>query len=108
LAQTEGLVGAVVVDLRRGTVQDIAGRGSRGSLELEALAEGRVLESVRAVVANACPGEALHSVILTLGHHHHVILPSRRSADRYLYLVLDRDEATFGLLLHRLSEADAL
>ena len=64
--------------------------------------------SVRAVVANACPGEALHSVILTLGHHHHVILPSRRSADRYLYLVLDRDEATFGLLLHRLSEADAL
>lgn len=107
LAAIAGLVGAVAVDLDRGSIDGVAGRGSLHDLELAAIHDGEVLDRVREVAALVAPGEELHSVVITVAEHHYAILPSRHVPRRYLYLVIERGETALGLLLLRLNEAGA-
>jgi hypothetical protein len=105
LAAIEGLVGAVAVDLDRGSIDGIAGSGPVGDLELAAIQDGQVLDRVREVASLLAPDDELHSVVMSIADHHYVILPSRRVPGRYLYLVVERGRTPLGLLLHRLAEA---
>jgi hypothetical protein len=100
----ENVLGAAEVDLDRGSVEIVA-RGEVGvDLELAALLEGEVLEVARAAAARIAPLERLESIVIGAGPRLHVVVPSRRSRRRFLFLLLTRESTALGLLLHRLEE----
>jgi hypothetical protein len=102
LAELEGLLGVASVDLDHGSVEIALDRGASFDLELAALLDGEVLELARAAAKRIGPESTLDSIVISAGPLLHVLVPSRRAARKFLYLLVERDRVALGLLLHYL------
>ncbi len=103
LNQTDGFIGAALVDAESGM---LLGQEGGGPLNLEVAAAGNteVVRAKRKAMRSLSVNDAIDDILITLGKQYHLIRPLRARPTIFFYVALDRQRA--NLAMARIALAD--
>lgn len=105
LLAIDGATGAAIVDISSGMA--LASGGSPGfDLEVAAAGNCNVVRAKLKTIDDLGLSGHIEDIMITLDSQYHLIniLDSNRSADLFIYLVLDRTKANLALGRHKLKQ----
>lgn len=96
LLNVEGALAAAVVDFESGML--MAGSSTINlDLEVAAVSSTEVIRSKIKTMQMLELNDEIDDILITLGHHYHLIRPLRKIGSLYLYSVLDNSRANLAL-----------
>lgn len=104
LLTVDGALCAAVVDSSSGMMLGSAGSG----VDLEVAAAGNTevvrakLKTMRALGLN----DIIEDILITLGKHYHIIRPSSRKEDVFVYLVLDKPRSNLAMARRKMQDIE--
>lgn len=101
LSQTDGFIGACLVDMDSGMALAKVGGGNI-DLELAASGNAEVIKAKRRVAGALKLNDQIEDILITLGRQYHVLRPLDRNEKMFLYMVLDRGKANLAMARHEL------
>lgn len=105
LARMDGAIVAALVDSSTGML--LGGSGNGLDLEIGAAGTTEVVRAEMKTVKALGLRDVVDDVLITLSTQFHVIRPTARNPDVFLYLVLDRDKSNLGLARIKVKEVDS-
>jgi hypothetical protein len=106
---TEGAVGACLVDWESGMSLGAVGGGKYLDLDIAAAGNTEVIRAKMRTMESLRLDDSIEDILITLAKQYHLIrlLKSNRSDQGlFLYLVLDRQRANLALARHNLKRID--
>jgi predicted regulator of Ras-like GTPase activity (Roadblock/LC7/MglB family) len=104
LMTVDGAMCASIVDSASGMILGSVGSG----VDMEVAAAGNTevvrakLKTMRSLKLN----DVIEDILITLGKHYHIILPSARKEGVFIYFVLDRQRANLALARRKTHDVD--
>jgi predicted regulator of Ras-like GTPase activity (Roadblock/LC7/MglB family) len=104
LMTVDGAMCASIVDSASGMILGSVGSG----VDMEVAAAGNTevvrakIKTMRALKLN----DVIEDMLITLGKHYHIILPSGRNEGVFIYFVLDRQRANLALARRKTHDVD--
>lgn len=95
LLDIQGAMGACIVDYTSGMTLGAGGAGV--DLELAAAGNTEVVKAKMNTMKSLGIKGDINDILITLQEQFHIIRPTSRHADLFIYLVLDKDKANLAL-----------
>jgi CheY-like chemotaxis protein len=106
--ETEGAVGAALVDYQTGMTLGTAGGGKDLDLEVAAAGNTEVVRAKMRVMQALNLNDSIDDILITLEKQYHIIRPLKKgSSSLFLYVVIDRKRGNLGLARHQLGKVEA-
>lgn len=105
LARMDGAIIAALVDSSTGML--LGGSGNGLDLEIGAAGTTEVVRAELKTIKAMGLRDTVDDVLITLSTQFHVIRPTARNPEVFLYLVLDRDKSNLGLARIKVKEVDS-
>lgn len=105
LNETDGFVGAALVDAESGM---LLGQEGGGNLNLEVAAAGNseVVKCKRKTMQNLGLKDQIEDILISLNRQYHLIRPLRTRPNLFFYVALDRQRANLALARIALSDVE--
>ncbi|WP_394830161.1 hypothetical protein LVJ94_27005 [Pendulispora rubella] len=105
IENTEGFVGAAVVDSESGMCLGSLGGGPI-NLELAAAANSEVVRAKRKAMKALNLRDDIEDILISLGKQYHIIRPLKNRPSIFFYVALDRGKANLAMARFALSEVE--
>lgn len=106
LMQVEGAMCAALVDYNSGMLLESVGTGV--DMEIAAAGNTEVVRAKMKVMKMLGLNDSIEDILISLGHHYHIIRPSAGHEGLFIYYVLDRGRANLAMARRKLLEAESL
>lgn len=106
LMQVEGAMCAALVDYNSGMLLESVGTGV--DMEIAAAGNTEVVRAKMKVMKSLGLKDTIEDILISLGHHYHIIRPSAKHDGLFIYYVLDRSRSNLAMARRKLSEAEGL
>lgn len=106
LMQVEGAMCAALVDYNSGMLLESVGSGV--DMEIAAAGNTEVVRAKMKVMKSLGLNDTIEDILISLGHHYHIIRPSAGHQGLFIYYVLDRARANLAMARRKLLEAESM
>lgn len=104
LMQVEGAMCAALVDYNSGMLLESVGTGV--DMEVAAAGNTEVVRAKMKVMKSLGLNDTIEDILISLGHHYHIIRPSAKHHGLFIYYVLDRARSNLAMARRKLLEAE--
>ncbi len=104
LMTLDGIMAACVVDYQSGMILGSAGSGI--DLELAAAGNAQVVKAKMETMKSLGIRGAINDILITLDHQLHIIRPTTRYEDLFIYLVLDKPKSNLALARRKVQSVE--
>ena len=96
ISEIDGFIGGAVIDSESGMIVASEG-GGNFDLEVAGAAQSQVVKAELAAMAKLGLKDTIEDVLITLGKQYHLVRPLAKNPQVFLYLVLDKKQASLAL-----------
>ncbi|HEX7833634.1 MAG TPA: hypothetical protein VF787_28535 [Thermoanaerobaculia bacterium] len=106
IMQSEGAVGACVVDSSSGMMLGSIGGGAGLNIEIAAAGNTEVVRAKRKTMRSLNLNDQIEDILITLGKQYHIIRLVGSNDALFIYVVLDRTRANLAMARIQLGEIE--
>jgi len=106
IMQSEGAIGACVVDSSSGMMLGSIGGGPALNVEIAAAGNTEVVRAKRKTMKSLGLNDTIEDILITLNKQYHIIRLSHANDALFFYLVLDKAKANLAMARIQLAEIE--
>ena len=106
IMQTDGAVGACVVDSSSGMMLGAVGGGPQLNVEVAAAGNTEVVRAKRKTMRSLNLDDSIEDILITLGKQYHIIRLCASNDALFMYVVLDKSRANLAMARIQLGEIE--
>lgn len=106
IMQTDGALGACVVDSSSGMMLGSIGGGPTFNVEVAAAGNTEVVRAKRKTMRSLNLEDSIEDILITLGKQYHIIRLCSNNDALFVYVVLDKSRANLAMARIRLGEVE--
>jgi predicted regulator of Ras-like GTPase activity (Roadblock/LC7/MglB family) len=106
IMQTEGAVGACVVDSSSGMMLGSIGGGPHLNVEIAAAGNTEVVRAKRKTMRSLNLNDQIEDILITLGKQYHIIRLCASNDALFVYVVLDKQRANLAMARINIGDAE--
>jgi hypothetical protein len=106
IMQTEGAVGACVVDSSSGMMLGAVGGGAGLNIEVAAAGNTEVVRAKRKTMRSLNLSDSIEDILITLGKQYHIIRLCGSNEALFIYVVLDRMRSNLAMARIQIGEVE--